>query len=74
MDYYLINKEQPEGRLLVGTDNGFGVFWSDQGLTALMSLVSNSPEKLTEIQIKTDKNNTLTISEFLQKIEKLEVR
>jgi len=39
MDYYLIDKSQPEARLLIGTDNGFGVFWANRGLNVLMNAV-----------------------------------
>ena len=59
---------------MIGTDNGFGVFWSDQGLSALTNLVTREPKKLEEIEIKNSNNQTLTVSEFLTKIEKLKVR
>jgi len=74
MEYYLIDTEQPEAYLTIGTDNGFGVFWSDQGLEALTKIVNDFPEKITEMQIKNDSNHTLTISEFMQKLDKLKVR
>ena len=74
MEYYLINSKEPEGQLLIGTDNGFVVFWSDQGLSALTNLVTREPKKLEEIEIKNSNNQTLTVSEFLTKIEKLKVR
>ena len=74
MEYFLISKGEPDAHLLIGTDNGFGVFWGDQGLTALMNVVANSPEKLTELQIKTDKNQSMDISQFLENIEKLKIR
>jgi hypothetical protein len=74
MDYYLINKSQPEARLLIGTDNGFGVFWADQGMSALMNIVDKEPYKLTEVQIKTDQNQSLDITQFLEQIDKLKVR
>ena len=74
MDYYLIDKSQPEARLLIGTDNGFGVFWADQGLSALMNVVDKEPHKLTEMQIKTDQNQSLDISQFLENIDTLKVR
>ena len=70
----MISKDEPDAHLLIGTDNGFGVFWADQGLTALMSVVANSPEKLTGLQIKTDKNQSMDITQFLENIEKLEIR
>lgn len=74
MEYYLIDKTQPDAYLLIGTDNGFGVFWADQGLQAIMGILDNSPEKLSNVQIKTDQNHTLDISQFFENIEKLQVR
>ena len=46
---------------LLGEDNGFGVFWSGQGLTSLMGMIDTKPE-------------LLTITEFLDGIKKLKVR
>ena len=74
MDYFLIHEDQKETYLTIGTDNGFGVFWADQGLRALMNIVNKEPEKLTKVQIKNEHNHTMSISEFLEKIEKLKVR
>ena len=74
MDYYLIDKTQPNAHLLIGNDNGFGVFWADQGLQALMQILNNSPEKLSQVHIKTDQNHTLDIQQFFEKIEKLKDR
>ena len=74
MQYFMIHKDQPDGHLIIGEDNGFGVFWADQGLKALMNVVDKRPELLTTIEIKTDKGKTLTVSEFLQNIDKLQVR
>ena len=42
MEYYLVYKKQPEATLLIGTDNGFGVFWADQGFDALTNIVSKN--------------------------------
>jgi len=73
MEYLLIHKDQPTEYLLIGTDS-LGSFWPDQGLQALMNIVEKTPEKLTEVEIKTSSNKILTISEFLDKIKKLRVR
>ena len=74
MDYFLVHNDQNNAYLTIGTDNGFGVFWADQGLRALMNIVDKEPEKLTKVQIKPDQNHTLNVSEFLEKIDKLKVR
>ena len=74
MEYLLVHSDEQDSYLTIGTDNGFGVFWADQGLKALMNIVETQPDKLTSVKIKTDKNETLTVGEFLEKIEKLKVR
>ena len=74
MEYLLLHKEETDSYLTIGTDNGFGVFWADQGLKALMNIVENSPDRLSTLVIKTDKNETLSVGEFLERIEKLKVR
>ena len=74
MEYLLLHKEETDSYLTIGTDNGFGVFWADQGLKALMNIVENNPDRLINIEIKTDKNESLSVGEFLERIEKLKVR
>ena len=74
MDYFLVHGDQKDTYLTIGTDNGFGVFWADQGLQALMNILQSQPEKLQKLQIKTDQNHTLDIQQFFDKIEKLKVR
>ena len=73
MEYFLIHKDQPKDYLLIGTDS-LGSFWPDQGLTALMNIVENTPDKLLEVEIKTTTNEVITISEFLDRIKKLRMR
>jgi len=74
MEYFLVHNEEQDSYLTIGTDNGFGVFWADQGMRALMNIVETRPDDLTTVKIKTDKNETLTVGEFLERIEKLKVR
>ena len=59
---------------LLGEDNGFGVFWGGQALGTLMRLVEMNPIGLETAEVKTDKNETLTISEFLDDIKGLKIR
>jgi len=73
MEYFLIHKDQPSDYLLIGTKS-FDSFWPDQGLQALMNIVDKTPEQLTNVNIKTSTNETLTIAEFLDSIKKLRVR
>mgnify|MGYP003668674845 CR=1 FL=1 len=37
-------------------------------------ITDKEPEKLMKVQIKTDQNHTLTVSQFLKQIDKLKVR
>lgn len=74
MEYFLVHTAEQDSYLTIGTDNGFGVFWADQGLKALMNIVETQPDKLTTTQIKTDRGEVLTVGDFLEKIEKLKVR
>lgn len=59
---------------LLGEDNGFGTFWSGQALNTLMMMVETKPELLEAVQIKTDKNELLTITKFLDEINKLRIK
>ena len=71
---YYITYGDDGGTMELGTDNGFGVFWTDQGMRVLMNMVNSYPDKLEYTQIQTQKGNKLTVGEFLEKIEKLQVR
>ncbi len=73
MEYFLIHKDQPSEYLLIGTDS-LGSFWPDQGLQALMNIVDRSPEKLVQVEIKTSKNEVISVAEFLDRIKQLRVR
>jgi len=74
MEYYLIYKKQPEAPLLIGTDNGFGVFWADQGFDALTNIVSKKPEYIEDIQIRSSANKIIKIPDLLEKVSKLKLR
>tara|TARA_R100000234_G_scaffold15755_1_gene8585 strand:- start:235 stop:465 length:231 start_codon:yes stop_codon:yes gene_type:complete len=71
---YYITYGDDGGTMELGTDNGFGVFWTDQGMKVLMNIVENHPDRLEKTEIKTQKGESLTVGEFLEKIEKLKVR
>jgi len=55
-------------------ESSFKVFWAGQGLKTLMKMVEGQPELLEHVTIKTDQNQTLTVTEFLDNIKKLQVR
>jgi hypothetical protein len=59
---------------LIGIDGGFGVFWPGLGLKILMNMVNETPEALTVSKIITSSGNTLSVTEFLNQIEKLKIK
>lgn len=77
MQYYLLMPGDKETELsdanLLG-ESSFDNFWSGQGLKVLMKLVDKQPELLESVTIKTDKNKTITVAEFLYDIRNLNVR
>lgn len=78
MEYYLIlpgDKESDalnEANLL--GDASFDVFWGGSGLKTLMRLVDNDPEVLPHCSIICESGKKLTITEFLDTVNKLKVR
>jgi hypothetical protein len=52
----------------------FSTFYAGLGLKALMKMVDRAPELLTSVTIKTDKNQTLTVEQFLTQIQHLKVK
>ena len=74
MTYYLqIGFDEVEP-LIMGEES-FNVFWADQGFDIFKQMIDYGDAfELNLIHIKTDQNEDLSIDEFLDKIEKLEVR
>ena len=78
MEYYILLPEDDINNLdyesnLLG-EKSFNVFWSGQGLKALMNISKNYPEKLQDIRIIDSKNNNHTVEDFLKTIDRLEIR
>lgn len=78
MQYYILMPGDTEKDALNETnllgDASFGNFWGGSGLRVLMWMVDNEPDALLEVKIKTDQGKTLTVTEFLDQINKLKVR
>ena len=73
MTYYL--QFGFDGDPILMGEESFNVFWADQGFDILKNMVDyGDAMELNIIYIKTDQNEELSIDEFLDKIEKLEVR
>ena len=78
MDYYILmpGDTQEDAKLdsnLLGTAS-FDIFWAGTGLKLLMKMVEERPEMLTQVVIKTEKGINISVTEFLDKINKLQVR
>jgi hypothetical protein len=52
----------------------FNTFYAGAGLKALMKMVDKQPEMLAHIRIKSDRNENLSVEEFLTRIQSLKVR
>ena len=52
----------------------FNTFYVGLGLKALMKMVDQQPEMLVHIRIKTDRNENLSVEEFLTRIQTLKVK
>jgi hypothetical protein len=55
-------------------ESSFKTFYAGQGLVALMNIVEQEPEMLKDVRIKTDRNQTLTVEQFLTEIQPLKVK
>jgi len=52
----------------------FKVFWAAQGLTVLMKMIDQAPEMLEAVTIKTEKGESISVEQFLERIQNLSVR
>lgn len=77
MQYYLMGPSDTEQDALNEAnllgDASFKHFWGGSGLKTLMRLVDKDPEMLEHFIVINEKGKKLTISEFLQDIQKLKV-
>jgi hypothetical protein len=78
MQYFIIlPKDKEKDTLneanLIGEES-FGNFWPGSGLNVLMTIVTQKPELVEHITIKTDQNKVLSIDEFLRKVNKLKIK
>jgi hypothetical protein len=77
MQYYLMGPSDTEQDALNEAnllgEASFKHFWGGSGLKTLMRLVDKDPEMLEHFIVINEKGKRLTISEFLQDIQKLKV-
>ena len=75
MEYYIALDPTKDSEFIsIGTDNQFGVFWSDTGLDYLYDIFNNHEELVDEIVIKDEKGKTYSILQFLDKLKGLKLR
>ena len=55
-------------------ESSFKVFWAAQGLKALMKMVDQAPEMLETVTIRTEKGESISVEQFLERIQNLSVR
>ena len=73
MTYYL--QFGSDSDPIIMGEESFDVFWADQGFDILKQMVDYGDAfELNTIHIKTDQNEELSINEFLDKVETLQVR
>jgi hypothetical protein len=79
MKYFLLGTQDTEESALfesneLGEDNGFGTFWPGSALKVLMTAANQKPELLEYLTIMTDHKEKISISQFLERIDKLKIR
>lgn len=55
-------------------EESLGSFYPGQGMVGLNNIVNNKPELLESVIIKTDKNEEISITDFLDIISKLKIK
>jgi hypothetical protein len=79
MIYYILLPGDSESDLVDGSDNfilgevSFKTFYPGLGLKALMNMVEKQPELLTKVTIKSDRNESISVEEFLTRIQPLKI-
>tara|TARA_S200002703_G_C3795622_1_gene245648 strand:- start:179 stop:430 length:252 start_codon:yes stop_codon:yes gene_type:complete len=78
MTYFIIHKKESKENLMFSSnilgEESLGSFYPDQGWVALNNMIHQSPESITNYTILDEKGKTFTLTELLDKVEKLKVR
>ena len=78
MKYYIMmpgdNAESTMFETNLLGEASFKVFWAAQGLKALMKMVDQAPEMLETVTIRTEKGESISVEQFLERIQNLSVR
>ena len=78
MQYFIIlpgdrEKDSLNESNLLGEES-FGTFWTGSGMKVLRTIISQKPELVESIIIKTEQNKVLSLEDFLSKVNKLKIR
>ena len=78
MKYFLLGpKDTEESAHFESNELGevsFDTFYPGSALKVLMEITNSTPELLEQLTILTDRKEKLSISEFLERLEKLKIR
>jgi len=75
MYYVFFNNERPDELWddnMLG-DESFGKFYIGNGFVALNNIINHEPDLLENIKIKDEKGTDYSVTEFLDKIQKLKI-
>lgn len=78
MQYFILLPGDSEKDCIKDTnllgEASFNTFYAGLGLKALMKMVDKEPEMLLHVRIKTDKNEDLSVEEFLTRMQPLKIK
>tara|TARA_B100000902_G_C26924276_1_gene723232 strand:+ start:304 stop:555 length:252 start_codon:yes stop_codon:yes gene_type:complete len=78
MTYFIIHKKESKENLMFSSnilgEESLGSFYPDQGWVALNNMIHQSPESISNYTILDEKGKTFTLTELLDKVEKLKIR
>ena len=78
MTYFILHKNESQENLMFSSnilgEESLGSFYPEQGWVALNNMINTSPESLGNYSIFDDKGKVYTLTEFLDKVEKLKIK
>ena len=77
MTYYIKMSDDTQHELMFDSNilgnESFGTFYTEKGMKSLMSILDNHPELLESTTIVTDTGIKFTVTEFVDRLNKLKV-
>ena len=77
MTYFIKLKDDTNEELMFDSNilgnESFGKFYAERGMKSLMTILEKHPEVIESTTIITDKGDTFTITEFIDKLNVLDV-